>query len=140
MRFGFVLALALELFSFFLLGGVLSPAFAQSRHDERGRHYTPPHHYQRVPYGHYYAPRWDYYRYPSRDWLGYPLGLYPFVPPPVIYRPPVFIVPAPQPQVYMERPQDQYWYRCENPDGYYPYVQECLGGWTRVIPTAPSRR
>ena len=34
--------------------------------------------------------------------------------------------------------QDSYWYYCENPQGYYPYVKSCPGGWMKVVPeTAP---
>jgi hypothetical protein len=28
-----------------------------------------------------------------------------------------------------------YWYYCENPQGYYPYVQQCNGPWEPVPPT-----
>ena len=28
-----------------------------------------------------------------------------------------------------------YWYYCEDPPGYYPYVQECNGPWEAVPPT-----
>jgi hypothetical protein len=27
-----------------------------------------------------------------------------------------------------------YWYYCENPAGYYPYVQSCSKGWMQVVP------
>ena len=32
---------------------------------------------------------------------------------------------------------DYYWYYCTNPEGYYPYVQECLGTW-HAVPPAPE--
>jgi hypothetical protein len=35
-------------------------------------------------------------------------------------------------------PEEYRWYRCEDPPGYYPYIQECPGGWTEVAP-APAR-
>jgi len=46
------------------------------------------------------------------------------------------------PTEYVERSQSQgsespasnYWYYCHRPDGYYPYVKECPGGWDRVTP------
>jgi hypothetical protein len=58
--------------------------------------------------------------------------------PPVVIQqaPPVYIqqdapAPAAQPQ--------QYWYYCENPKGYYPYVQQCSQTWLKVVPTpAPA--
>ena len=30
---------------------------------------------------------------------------------------------------------DYYWYWCDDPQGYYPYVQECNGPWIPVAPT-----
>jgi hypothetical protein len=34
-------------------------------------------------------------------------------------------------------PPEDYWYRCGNPTGFYPYVTACPGGW-QVIPAAPG--
>ena len=31
----------------------------------------------------------------------------------------------------------QYWAYCQSPEGYYPYVQDCPGGWIPVPPTPP---
>lgn len=50
---------------------------------------------------------------------------------------------APQPDPMYDTPpaelnQQYYWYYCANPEGYYPYVKQCPGGWQRVIPTPPS--
>ena len=56
------------------------------------------------------------------------------------YYPPVVTVPA-EPPTYIERGDGAgrgYWYRCDSPEGYYPYVKECPGGWERVAPR-PSR-
>jgi len=53
--------------------------------------------------------------------------------PPVVVTPPpvVYVQPAPQAPFF--------WYYCENPQGYYPYVQQCPGGWRPVAPTpAPA--
>ena len=51
----------------------------------------------------------------------------PYVVPPVV---------APPPQVYIQ-PAPPTWYYCDNPQGYYPYVQQCPGGWRPVAPTPP---
>jgi len=67
------------------------------------------------------ALAYPYYAYP------YPYGGYPY---PYAYSQP------PQPQVYAE-PQQEYWYYCKDPQGYYPYVANCPGGWMRVAPTPP---
>jgi len=34
--------------------------------------------------------------------------------------------------------QPLYWAYCQNPEGYYPYVQDCPGGWQAVVPTPPA--
>jgi hypothetical protein len=60
-------------------------------------------------------------------WWGPP---YHYSPPVVIQQPPVYVQPAPPPPTY--------WYYCQNPQGYYPYVQQCPGGWTPVTPTPPA--
>jgi hypothetical protein len=61
--------------------------------------------------------------------LGIGLGVGPFwgadpYPPVVVAPPPVVAQPSPE-----------YWYYCSNPEGYYPYVQQCPGGWQQVTPT-----
>lgn len=59
------------------------------------------------------------------------------------YPPAVVTVPV-TPTVYIQQPPpvvQQYpsgfWYYCNNPEGYYPYVKECLNGWQQVAPTPP---
>ncbi|MBI3140230.1 MAG: hypothetical protein HYZ19_00020 [Rhodocyclales bacterium] len=61
-------------------------------------------------------------------------------PSPYYYYPPVVVRPAPPP-VYIEQGQEAapaYWHYCAEPKGYYPYVQECPGGWQRVPPSPPQ--
>jgi len=50
--------------------------------------------------------------------------------PPVVIQqqPQQYVQPAPQPE------EQSYWYFCGNPQGYYPYVKKCPGGWMRVVP------
>ena len=55
---------------------------------------------------------------------------------------PVVVAP---PAVYVEPsapgaapPPPPAWYSCDNPQGYYPYVQQCPGGWRPVAPTPPD--
>ena len=60
--------------------------------------------------------------------------------PPYAYYPPAFVSPP----VYVERAgvyesapamQTQaYWYYCNASRAYYPNVQQCPGGWRRVVP------
>lgn len=64
--------------------------------------------------------------------------------PPVVVAPPVYVPSYPAPVVveppaptYQQPPQatQQYWYYCQDPPGYYPYVQQCPRGWQPVSPT-----
>lgn len=120
--------------------------------------------YRSGGYSHHRAvinPRYDRHRYParvvpvhrgggSRSYRGTTLGISIGMPlywhwpsPYYAYPPAVVTVPAPPP-VYIERGYEDspareagYWYYCERPEGYYPYVKECSGGWMRVAPTPP---
>lgn len=62
------------------------------------------------------APLW----YPA---YAYPTYVYPAYPPPAV------VAPAP---TYPAPPT--YWYYCQSPPGYYPYVPQCPGGWLTVVP------
>src|SRR5262245_7090808 len=67
------------------------------------------------------------------------IGIGPFWGPywdPYVY-PPV-VVQSPPPVVVQPSPPQASWYHCDNPRGYYPYVQQCPGGWRPVAPT-PSQ-
>jgi hypothetical protein len=49
------------------------------------------------------------------------------------------VVSAPIPTAYVQRssddaPDQQFWYYCTKPQGYFPYVRECQGKWQKVIP------
>ena len=60
---------------------------------------------------------------------------------PAYYGPPPVIVQ--QPPVYVQRGQAEsdYWYYCDNPQGFYPYIKSCPGGWMKVVPeTVPPNR
>ena len=57
----------------------------------------------------------------------YPAPIYPYPDP---YIPPVAAVP-PQP--------GQYWYYCQSPQGYYPYVPSCAVAWQPVPAVAPPQ-
>jgi len=82
-------------------------------------------------------------------YFGPPYPLYsPFYYPYPAY-PPVVVVPA-QPQEYIEKGQfsdpqasasqsGNYWYHCDRPEGYYPYIKDCPGGWKAEVPSPPER-
>jgi hypothetical protein len=67
--------------------------------------------------------------------------------PPVYYCPPPIIIHRPSvyiqtQEVYVQRGSDDgYWYYCDNPQGFYPYIKSCPGGWMKVVPeTVPPNR
>jgi hypothetical protein len=61
------------------------------------------------------------YAYPS-PWA-YPA----FAPPVVVHaQPPTF--------VQQEQGPASYWYYCQASQAYYPWVNECPGGWLQVVP------
>ena len=51
------------------------------------------------------------------------------------YPAPVVIQQSPPAYIQQEAPAQQYWYYCDNPKGYYPYVQQCPAGWLKVVPS-----
>ena len=63
-------------------------------------------------------------------------GAYPYYPyPPVVVAPPPVVV-QPSQQLSIQPPSSPpSWYHCDNPQGYYPYVQQCPGGWKTVAPS-----
>ncbi|PXW83482.1 hypothetical protein C8R34_1274 [Nitrosomonas sp. Nm84] len=69
---------------------------------------------------------------------------------PFFYRPyysyPQTVVVPVTPPVYIQQeqprpaqPQVNYWHYCQNPEGYYPYVKSCPGGWLQVAPQPPAQ-
>lgn len=90
--------------------------------------------------GYHSYPRFGFYLgLPLYPRSYYPYPYYPYYPPaivPVPSSPPVYIE-RPAPPVQQQFPAG-YWYYCNNPEGYYPYVTDCPGGWRQVDPT-PQR-
>lgn len=106
-----------------LLGGISGEALA-----------GPYHHHYHSGVSLYVGPVWGAGWGPG--WYGPP---YPY---PTYYAAPVVV--APEPKVYVEQapapaaPQPNYWYFCQASQAYYPYVQECPGGWV-AVPPQPQR-
>ena len=54
------------------------------------------------------------------------------------YYPAPAVVAESAPSAYIQQapapPQQTYWYYCQNARAYYPYVQQCPGGWMQVVP------
>lgn len=98
-------------------------------------------HGARVGVGLYFgAPYYPYPYYPY-PYYAYPGPYYTY--PPVVIRqapPPVYIEQGnQQSQQSQQQPaQDNFWYHCDNPEGYYPYIKDCPGGWQKVDPVPPK--
>ena len=81
---------------------------------------------------------YPYFPYPYSYPYPYPYP-YPYYYPPYdasATLPPVYVEQGDE-QAALPPPQSSYWYYCANPPGYYPYVQQCPGGWQRVAPQPP---
>lgn len=77
---------------------------------------------------------------PAWGW-GWPGYYYPYPYPYPAYAAPVVIQQSPP--VYIQQPapaEPYYWYYCEGAQAYYPYVQQCPGGWMKVVPPAEGAR
>jgi hypothetical protein len=53
---------------------------------------------------------------------------------PFFYPAPGFYYSPPPPAYIEQAPTQNYWYFCPESNAYYPYVQECPGGWQPVLP------
>lgn len=69
----------------------------------------------------WWGPYYPYYSYPY----------YPYAAPVIPQQQEEYIQPAPQLN------EQNYWYFCQNPEGYYPYVKKCPKGWMKVVPPSP---
>jgi hypothetical protein len=99
--------------------------------------------YGRLPY---YPPYYGYapaYGPPGYGYGGFAPYGYGYAPayPPVVTVPSAPVVIQQQPQVVQSpppasvpAPATNYWHYCRKPDGYYPYVKNCPGGWLQVAP------
>ena len=70
-------------------------------------------------------------------WWGYPdYPYYPYYP---YYTYPYYLAPPavapPQSYEYIQPEEPSYWYFCQDPNGYYPYVKRCPKGWLKVVPS-----
>jgi hypothetical protein len=148
---------------FIAVGCFLPIARADDHHEgghREGQHRADLHHFSGRNYHHWHEREraiwrrgvWHHKAYMGR--LGWwwtvggmcyfferPVYPYPLVVPEIAYELPVVVQPPPP--VYTQQPpaDPNYWYYCENPKGYYPYVQNCPGGWMKVVPqpTTPGR-
>jgi len=121
-------------------GGASVPAQAHGGHGGHGGGHA------HVGVGFYFGPGWGWgYGYP----YAYPYPYYY----PGYYPPAAAAVPSSPPQ-YIEQgdvnggeaagtydpgaPAPAVWYHCSKPEGYYPYIRDCPGGWEQVPAQPPS--
>jgi hypothetical protein len=105
-----------------VVGMTVSPSQAWSR---GAHHWRDPHVW--------WGPR--IYIGPPVVWAPYPYYTYS---PSYTYSPPV-VVESPPVYIQQQPAAPTSWYYCQEPQGYYPYVSECPGGWTPVAPTPAAR-
>jgi hypothetical protein len=81
------------------------------------------------------APAYAWWHGPH-VWVGGPFWYsYPYYAPPVVVQLSAPVVVQPSTRTYVQPSAESSWYYCESSKGYYPYIKECPGGWTRVAPT-----
>ena len=135
---------------FFAVGCFLPVA----RADEHHEHEHMVHHFDGHDYHHWHEHEqalwrtgaWRHEKYMGRNgwwWIvggmryffEAPIYPYPLVVPEIGFEVPVVVQPPPPAPVYVQPTADpNYWYYCENPRGYYPYIGQCPGGWMKVVP------
>lgn len=57
---------------------------------------------------------------------------------PEVAAPQPYYPPAPPVAAAPAGPPQDYWYFCREANAYYPYVQQCAGGWQQVVPQPPT--
>ena len=110
-------------------GGHGGPAFSGTA--GHGGHAFPG---ARAPAGHVASPRpFGHFAGGGRIgvFIGAPLYAPLFYPAPDYYY-------SPAPAYIEQSPTPAYWYFCPELNAYYPYVQECPGGWQPVLPQPPG--
>jgi hypothetical protein len=98
----------------------------------------------------YHNGRYGYWWFAGGSWYFYdqPVYPYPVVVSEDVYVDPGYEDPGPQQPVYVQdsgppppppqqvAPPPGYWYYCDNPPGYYPYIANC-GTPFRLVPAQP---
>jgi hypothetical protein len=124
------------LFAFLLfMGGTAAAAWAGGHgHGGHGGHG-----HGHVGVGVYFGPGWgwSYPYYPYSSYYPYPAySAYP-ASGPVTYIEQGPSMPSAGPAEQAPRASSS-WYYCHQPEGYYPYIKECPGGW-QAVPAQPQQ-
>ena len=119
-----------------LVGGAMSipstPAAADWHHG--GFHGRPG--YWHTGYWHngWYGGRYGWWWVAGGSWYWYNAPVYPY--PGAVSE--VYVTPPAAVAAPPAAPAPQMWYYCDNPAGYYPYVQTCGQPFRPVAPTMPQ--
>ncbi len=116
--------------TFTLLSALLLFGGARASYADPGGHGRHHHNDRYSRHAHYGGHSYHYYHH---AWDALVLGWGFFGSP---YRYPTARVPE-APSTYIQQPS--YWYYCTDPEGYYPYVDECPRGWMQVVPQRPQQ-
>ena len=87
------------------------------------------------------GPMWGpWYSPPAYYYPPYYQPYYPSYQPVIIQRAPQMYIEqyAPAPDAAPAPNAGNYWYYCAASKAYYPYVNECPGGWQKVAPQPPT--
>ena len=87
------------------------------------------------------GPMWGpWYSPPAYYYPPYYQPYYPSYQPVIIQRAPQVYIEqyAPAPDAAPAPNTGNYWYYCPASKAYYPYVNECPGGWQKVAPQPPA--
>jgi hypothetical protein len=82
----------------------------------------------------WHGGRFGWWWWVDNDWYLYPEPVYPYPPPDPYGAQSPAMMPPPEPLP----PPPHYWYHCDAPAGFYPYVSRCPGGWRPVPATPPA--
>ncbi|HKO09785.1 MAG TPA: hypothetical protein VJ487_18930 [Alphaproteobacteria bacterium] len=132
-----------QLIAALLLGaaaaGLAASAWAQMPRGDRGFRDHDPGHFTEHDWGVWRGGNWNHAWHDGRlgwwwvvgpYWYFYPQPIYPYPDP---YLPPSVVA---QPGPAGPAPA-QFWYYCDSPPGYYPYVTSCSAAW-RQVPVTPQ--
>jgi hypothetical protein len=153
------LACALAFAAGFALPALADPRDEDRHHEEERRDHRDhrdPHDFHGRDFGHFsveeraawigggwhhdfHNGRFGWWWQVGPVWYFYAAPIYPYptVVPDVEIAAPAVVAPPgypPPPAGFAAPPPAQAWYYCDNPAGYYPYVQSCGGPWRPVGP------
>jgi hypothetical protein len=133
-----------------LLISLVIPSFAHADSWHRDQHWRGDiRHFNRRDIDYWHTGHWYHGRHGGRlgwywvlgpNFYAYGAPVYPYpdpFQPPMVASAPYVVTPppvvaVPPPAIMAPSPAVRYWYYCNKPHGYYPYVPACYGRWHAV--------